>query len=208
MWGAPVPAAWRTGQAAVSYEVIRTQAKLCCEPGAVKLGTAGALDVEELSEFPEDVMRLFEACVPAHKAIALRDKAHLDWRFKDHPSFDYKIATARRGGELVGYAVYRVGDFDHQTGEGCLADWLIKPGDDGAAQALMAWFAERGSADDVPRLMAVFPDSVGEWKAFQKAGFDARPTHYFLIGRQYVRGYDMPWMHRHWYYTLGDTDLI
>lgn len=208
MWGAPVPAAWRTGQAAVRYEVIRTQAKLGCEPGAMRLGTSGNVDVEELTEFPEDVVALFETCTHAHRAIALRDKAHLDWRFKDHPSFDYRIVSARRGGELVGYAVYKQGDFDHQVGEGFVADWLVKPGDAGAMHALLDWLQASAAGDEVPRLTAVFPDTIPEWQVFQAAGFDARPTHYFLIGRQYVRGYDMQWMHKHWYYTLGDTDLV
>lgn len=208
MWGAPVPAAWRTGQAAVRYEVIRTQSKLCCEPGKLRLGASSGVDVEELSEFPEDVLQLFEACTQAHRAIALRDKLHLDWRFKDHPAFDYRIACARRQGQLVGYAVYRKGDFDHQTGEGYLADWLVLPRDEAAAQALLAWFGAAAQADQVTRMTAVFPDSIPEWSLFQAAGFDVRPTNYFLIGRQYVRSYDMQWMHKHWYYTLGDTDLI
>jgi len=208
MWGAPVPAAWRTGQAAVSYEVIRTQSKLGIAPGQMRLGPAGRVDVEEQSEFPEEVFELFLKCTEEHRAIALRDKAHLDWRFKDHPSFDYRIAAARRGGELVGYGVYRVGDFDHQSGEGYVADWLVKPGDREATQALLAWFDEVSQNTGVPRLTAVFPDTIDEWERFQDAGFGTRPSSYFLIGRQYVRGYDMPWVHKHWYYTLGDTDLI
>ena len=40
------------------------------------------------------------------------------------------------------------------------------------------------------------------------AGFRAAPTRYFLVGRNYVKKYDMRWLYRHWYYTLGDTDLV
>jgi len=207
MWGAPVPAAWRVGKTFVRYEIIRTQLKLTVAPVEVRVAAASGVDVEEVTRFPENVVDLFDRAAEPHGAIAVRDKPQLDWRYTQRPARTYRIALARRAGELVGYAVYAKGDFDGCEGEGLVCDWLVPPRETAAAHALRAWLAGRARADGVERLTALFPDTVAEWHDFQAAGFRAAPTRYFIIGRQYVRGFDMFWLHRHWYYTLGDTDL-
>jgi hypothetical protein len=28
------------------------------------------------------------------------------------------------------------------------------------------------------------------------------------VGREYQKRYEMRWLYQHWYYSLGDTDLI
>ena len=210
MWGAPVPAAWRVGKTFVRYEMIRTQLKLVADTSSVQeLGRGGArLEVEEVQAFPDDVCELFGRAAQRHGAIAVRDKAQLDWRYVAHPERDYRIGIVRSGRALLGYAVFGRGSFDGQANEGLVCDWLADEDRVDVADALRAWLAESARALGCERLTAVFPDTVAAWLDFQRAGFRAFPTRYFIIGRQYVRGYDMAWMHRHWYYTLGDTDLV
>ncbi len=205
MWGLPLPAAWRVGKGFLKYQLIRVQNKLVADPARLD-GSAGGVEVEEVGEFPEEVDVLSERAGAEHGAIAVRDKAQLDWRFRDNPDNDYAIALARRGAELLGYAVYRFGTFDREE-SGLVCDWLVPGGEGAVAVALRAWLAERARRDSAERLAAVFPDTVGEWLAFQRAGFRVHPTHYFVVGRSYVPRYRMPWLHQHWYYTLGDSDL-
>jgi hypothetical protein len=206
-WGAPVPAAWRAGKSFARYEIVRTQLKLVAEPGEVRAGAASGVELTEVREFPQEVGELSERAARVHGAIAVRDKPQLDWRWVRHPEKRCRIALARRGRELVGYAVAARGDFDGKQGEWLLLDWLVDAGDEAAGNALRAWLAGL-AAREPARIAAVFPDSKCEWLDFQRAGFRVAPTRYFLIARQYLRGYDVHWMHRHWYYTLGDTDLV
>jgi hypothetical protein len=208
MWGAPVPAAWRVGKTMVKYELIRTQLKLVAEPGSMGAAAAPGVELEELSEFPADVADLCTRAAPAFGAMAVRDKAQLDWRFVRHPLQRYTLVAARRGAGLVGYAVWRVGDFDGEQGEGLLCDWLVQPGDAEAGNALLAWAAERSRAAGVERLTTFCADSAPDWIVLQRAGFLARPSRYFIIGRNYVKRLTMRWLHRRWYYTIGDTDLV
>ena len=208
LWGVPVPVAWRVGRRFIRYDVIRTQLKLRAPPVEVRVDPSPGVDVAEVARVPEEVAELFERAAGPHGAIALRDQAQLDWRWSRHPERDYTIAIARRAGRLVGYAVYTRGDFDGAQDEGLVCDWLVPPDEESVGHALRAWLAERGRADGVALLTALFPDTVAEWIAFQRAGFHAAPTGYFLVGRECVRGYDMRWMHDRWYYTLGDTDLV
>lgn len=206
-WGAPVPAAWRAGKSFARYEIVRTQLKLVAEAGEVRAGAARGVELEEVAAFPEEIGALCARAARTHGALAVRDRAQLEWRWSRHPEKRCHIALARRGGELVGYAVAARGDFDGRQGEWLLLDWLVDVDDEGAGHALRAWFAGLGAREPA-RLVALFPDSKREWLDFQRAGFRVAPTRYFLIARQYLRGYDVHWMNRHWYYTLGDTDLV
>ncbi len=207
-WGAPVPAAWRAGKSFARYEIIRTQLKLRAAPDELRPGPIGAVSVEEARAFPEEVSGLFERAVRSHGAMAVRDKPQLDWRWTAQPGKRCRIGLARRAGELVGYAVFARGDFDGEPDQGLIGDWLVAPGDGGAGAALLAWLGRCAREEGTARLTAIFPDTTAEWLDFQRAGFRVAPSRYFLIGRQYLRGYDVRWMHRHWYYTLGDTDLV
>jgi len=210
-WGAPVPAAWRAGKSFARYEIIRTQLKLSARPEELRATGAEGVELEEVAEFPEPVLGVFERATARYKAIAVRDKAQLDWRWRDHPEKHCRIALARRRGELLGFAVWTAGDFDGESHQALLCDWLVAPGasgERGARAALLAWYARGAREAGLNRLTAVFPDTSAEWLEFQRAGFRVAPSRYFFIGRQYLRGYDVHWMNRHWYYTLGDTDLV
>lgn len=208
MWGAPVPPAWRIGRAYLEYEMIRPQQKLSAPPVEVRARRAPGVEIEEPQRFPEEVEALFRCAAAPHGAIAVRDKAQLDWRFCAHPERRYALALARRGGELRGLTVYSQGAFDGQADQGLVCDWLAVPGDEEVAHALRAWLVERARADGVERLVAAFPDTCAEWLDFQRAGLRVASTRHFLVGRNYVRGITMRWLHRRWYYTLGDTDLV
>ncbi len=206
MWGLPVPAAWRMGKAFLGYEVVRVQNKLVLDLERARLEAAPGVAIEEVRRFPDGVRELTDAAGAVHGAVAVRDAAQLDWRFSDHPEKRYALALARVRGRLAGYAVYRAGTYDGER-DGLVCDWLVPEGEGAAAAGLRAWLVERARADAVLRLTAVFPDTVPEWQAFQRAGFRVRPTRYFPVARNYVAPYRMPWLHRHWYYTLGDSDL-
>lgn len=209
VWGLPVLAAWRVGRAHCQQRIVRNQNKLVADLERVRLGAAGGVEVEEVERFPEEVDGLFATAHAPHEIIAVRDAPQLNWRFADHPEFRYRIALARSAGRLVGYAVYRAAVYDGDR-DGLLCDWLVEPGHAGAAEALRAWALECARAEGLPRLTAVFPDTIDEWLQFQDAGFRVRPTSYFPGVYIFLRpgGMDgIRWLHRHWYYTLGDSDL-
>jgi hypothetical protein len=207
-WGTPVPTAWRSGKSFARYQIVRTQLKLRAAPGEIAVGPAGGVALEEVRAFPEDVVELFERCTALHAAIAVRDKAQLDWRWVAHPEKRARIVLARRGGELLGYAVLVRGDFDGERDLALVADHLVAPREPAATAALLGWLADCARDEGLAQVTTILPDSAPEWLDFQSARFRVAPTRYFFIGKQYRRAYDVRWMNRHWYYTLGDTDLV
>lgn len=205
MWGLPVPAAFRIGRKALKYELIRQQHKLSAALERVA-PPASALEAEELQAFPEDTDALFARFAGERRGLAVRDRAHLNWRYDDNPYHRYRRAVVRRAGELVGLAVFRRGSFD-ESEDGLLVDWLAPAGDADVRAALVAWALAAARAEGCARLTTLFPESAPEWLAFQRLGLAVRASRYFLVAWSFSARHDLGWMQRHWYYTLGDTDL-
>lgn len=207
MWGLPVPNAWRIGKKYLGYDLIRTQSRLAADSRTWEGAAAPGIDVAETRALPDDLDDLFARASKPYLAIAVRDRAHYQWRFFDHPEQRYELAVARRGGQLVGLCFFRIGEFGGERA-GLVCDWLTDPAEPGAAAALGAWLRERTLAAGVERTVALLPDTAADWLPLQRLGMRVEPTQYFLVGRPYKKGYDMRWLYHHWYYTLGDTDLV
>jgi hypothetical protein len=205
MWGLPVPAAFRIGKKALKYELVRQQHKLSCPTARIALPRS-PLVAEEIAEFPEETDALAARMGRERRGIAVRDRAQMAWRYAENPRHRYRIGAVRRGGELVGLAVFRKGAFD-LVEDGLLVDWMAAPGDGDVRAALLAWVAGRARAEDCERITTVFADTAPEWLAFQELGFHVQATRYFLVAWSFSPRFHLGWMRRHWYYTLGDTDL-
>ena len=206
MWGMPVPRAWRIGSRFLGYELVRTLSKLACDPARMQLAHAAEITLEEVRRVPPETLELFERVAAEHRAICLRDPEQIAWRFLRHPTHRYRVALAR-GPRLRGLAVYRRGIFDGQP-SALVCDWLVPSGDDRAQSALWAWLADRAREDGCDRLVALLPDTSRAWLDFQRAGFRVRPLSYVLAARSYTRSITPDWLRRHWWWTLGDTDLV
>ncbi len=209
VWGMPTPEAWRIGNELLKLEVVRTQLATRSPLSRLRIGGAGGVAVEEVERFPDAVDALSTRCADGRGAVAVRDRAQLDWRFVDRPQATYARALARRAGELVGMTVFRTGDFDGERGVGLVCDWLVPPDDEGAASALLAWLAARAREAGVDELHALAPETAPEWIVLQRAGFHARRLrkNFFLAARSFQKRTSMRWLYDHWYYTLADTDL-
>jgi L-amino acid N-acyltransferase YncA len=211
MWGLPVPAAFRIGKKQLKYELVRQQHKLVAPLAALRaIGEARTVAecvVEECAAFPEDTDACFARFAAARRGLAVRDRAQLRWRYEENPYHRYRIGAVRRAGELAGLAVWRRGSFD-QSEDGLVADWIVPAEDEPARAALLGWARACAAEEGCARLAALFPDTAPEWLLFQDLGFRVHATRYFLVAWSFSARHDLGWMRRHWYYTLGDTDLV
>ena len=211
IWGPPVPSAWRIGKTQIRYVLVRTQTKLVLERDGLAAGGTGVasgIEVTSCEAVPEDVGEPFERFARAHGAIVVRDRARTDWRFFRHPERRYTFLAARRGGALVGYCVATRGDFDGETNEMVLCDWVVPASEGPAGRALLGALVDEARAQETSRVTAVLSDTARAWLDLQEAGFRVRPTGYLVAARVYDARYEERWLHRNFYYTLGDMDLI
>jgi hypothetical protein len=205
MWGLPVPAAFRIGKKQLKYELVRQQHKLGTTLDRLAL-PGSPLAAQELRAFPAEMDALAARAARERRGLAVRDRAQMSWRYTENPHHRYRLAAVHRAGELVGVAVYRKGSFD-LVEDGLVVDWLAPAGDEDVRAALLAWVHDCARAEGCERLTALFPDTAPEWLAFQRLGFRVHATRYFLVAWSFSARHDLAWMRRHWYYTLGDTDL-
>jgi len=92
----------------------------------VRLHTASSeVTVTRLSSFDDRFDRLWQRCGGGYRAMLVRDRRYLDWRFSQRPDAEYHIAAATRGSDLVGYMVTRCADRNRGRW-GYLVDFLVE----------------------------------------------------------------------------------
>lgn len=188
---------------ALGYEQVRSIDKLSVSPTCLRTSAQKAIEIEEPEHFDHEVDALAERVAGHTKAVTLRTAAFLDWRFCDAPGASYRIGAARRDSELVGFAVYTVGEFDGAR-QALAVDWWVPWDDTEVASALINWLGRCAQRDGQEQLTAVLPETSLPWITFQHAGFRVRPTSCFLLARPVQKRYGVQWLYWNWYYTLAD----
>ena len=86
-------------------------------------GTSDVI-VGETSEFDDRFDGLWQRVRREYPVMVVRDRRYLDWRFVQRPDARYRILTATRGSDVVGYLVMRVVEQDGAR-RGYLVDFLV-----------------------------------------------------------------------------------
>ena len=210
-FGWPIEEANRLGERYFQYEVVRTQLLLGRPAGegsrdALMAGTA-SLVVEKISRFDQEVSELYERCSKHWGASVIRDAAYLNWRYQDNPFFDYQSYGLRdASGRLRGLFVQRTGDWITRD-LGILMDWLVPDDDLEAADILHEALLAASRAGGAQSLIALFPQWCPWFNHFQGWSWKVYPSDLLTVGRQADR-WDMDYLRAHWWYQLGETDLV
>ena len=211
MYGYPVKAAERVGSRYLEYKFLRVVDYLCRPAGDGDERCPGAIEVEMLRAIPPEVDALFERFTRRRNCLVRRDRAYLEWRYVTIPDDHYEIWAARRDGELSGLCVLR--PFHELLPGSCgIADWIVPDDDAETLDALLATATGRARAHGRQTVLAVFADPSPEHAALRARGFRTVSSAESLERRLTYRIYDerltSEWLAEHWWYTLGDTDLV
>lgn len=201
-YGWPAERERELGRTELGHERLRVQSLLLAAPGAHARAPGAGL--VELARFGPEADQLYARCATHWNASAVRDALFLNWRFVEHPRQRYRISGFRSGAELRGYAVQRPGN---ELGPrlALLLDWLVLPGDEEAAEALLADALEGARASGAQALAASFPE-WSPWSLwFQERGFLHHPSAHVQVLRGATPRYDMLWLRDNWWTTLADA---
>lgn len=205
-YGMPVEKHFKLGAQYLGYEIVRTHGLLAREPGAGP--TALPEGVERLERYGDDVRALYERCAVDWHISAIRDAALLNWRYADHPTFEYVLLGVRDGaGALAGTAVVRIADWIWPR-MAVLCEWLVPPADEAVGRALREAVEAFGRAEGASALITLIPDWSPWFGRFQEAGWLVHGSNYFMGARSFHPRIEQMWMKDVWWYQLTDVDLV
>lgn len=116
--------------------------------------------------------QLWERLQGRFPAVTLRDQGTLQWRYRQHPLFHYRVLTLTDAAALRGYLIYSQFERERRL-RGKIVDLFADPSDDEAMLALLAAALRAMKRDAVERVEA-FASAAYLNAALQRAGFDER----------------------------------
>jgi L-amino acid N-acyltransferase YncA len=148
--------------------------------------------------------------------MVVRDRAFLQWRFRDIPTRQYQTLSARQDGQILGYVVLRQAEV-RATLTGMIADFLILPGERGelAGRYLLHEALERFKRAKVPLTGGLMLPHTQEYALMRRAGFLSAPRRFAPQNfHLFVRSYcDEPALDvlvraQSWYVSIADHDAV
>ncbi len=210
LYGYPVKTAERIGQRYLDYKLLRVVTFLSRNALDGSTDLPDEITVERVTAVPAETDELFARFAADKHCLTTRNRRFLDWRYVQIPGDSYEIFAARRDGDLVGLMVLRPQN-ELLPGACAIADWVVPP-DDTVTDALLATATARARDQARSVLLAVFADPSVEFIGLRARGFTAAVVEPHLERRLTHRIYHpqmtSEWLSEHWWYTLGDSDLV
>lgn len=162
-------------------------------------------EVVELAEFDGRFDSLWDRVKDEHRIICRRDQQQLNWRYFQNPSEHYRILAHTAGEEIAGYCVFK-----RYRQEWQVVDILIPEDNVRKGVELIARVVELAAVDGASAVSLWLNVTRPLHRALEKLGFrNGEPITYFgalalqpgLVDRGLCD-------FRHWYLTMGDSDVF
>jgi len=213
LFGLPNQDSDRVSQAVFGWQNLHQVTRVVRRVEGAERPAAGFLarlryEVRPVERLDGGIEDLWERCCPALRLATVRDGRYLDWRYLRCPHVGYRVCVAwdRWRSRAAGLAVLRFG-WEGQPLCG-IVDWLVPRGESGAAAALLTYAIGEARRAGMAEVAAWFPPEGAEQHWFLARGFTAEPTRYPLVARALAPDLALDWVARHWYYTMGDSDIF
>jgi hypothetical protein len=172
------------------------------------LGRARPLraEVSPIDRFGDEFTTLWERLAPKFDFAVRRDAPYLNWKFFEAPHVRYKHVALHRGGEVIGYAVYR--HLQEARGKVTqLIDFLVDPDDDAGMTTILRWLDREARAADSDKVRTICMHESYR-RVMRHAGyFQVKSTVEFITKLNAVEvGPEFYGRTGAWHVTLGDSD--
>ena len=205
-FGLPIEEAARVGDKFLEYEVVRNEIFLARELGEGPSEIPG--EVRVIERFDHQAKWVFDRCCGRWPAAAIRDDAFYNWRYLDHPRFEYVPLGVFDGDELLrGIAIYRKADWVLPE-MGFIVDWMVPPEEPEVGELLVQAVLARARADQARAVAVTIPEWSPWFAMFQDMGWLVHPSDYVMRVRPFHPKHGTLWLRDGWWYQLGDADLV
>lgn len=165
-----------------------------------------SINVEEVLQVDDRWTDLFSRTAPDYGCLVRRDETHLKWRYIERPDRKYLIFAVTKGTRLAGWSVF------YREGDRLLwGDALFERGGIDCLKAMLVHVYSHPVFSGAKSIEGWFPARPDWWGAMLiDAGFRAEtePNNLrFCIGN-IVNSAAFDIASKHFYYTMGDSDLF
>ncbi len=210
-WGLPVPQAKRISIRFLDYIEWRPIEYLSLDLADAELAAPDGIRIKKVSVIGSELEGLSTRFLADKRCTAVRDAAHLNWRYARCPERRYDLYEAWRDHLVVGFMALRP-RHELLPGSCCIAELMVHEGDATVLDALLASAANRARMRDRSHLVTILAPWTWEAEQLRQRGFATVPSSasmYRSIGlRLHQPGLSVDQLEQGWWYSLGDTDLV
>ncbi len=162
------------------------------------------LEIKRIDELDEQFDLFWKRIIPLFPIIGVRDRTYLNWRYLQHPTRNYAIYQAQKGGEMRGYIVLRkvaLLNFNSAV----VVDLLAL--DKETLTGLVEKGIQHSRQEGADLLGMMISKTHPYYRSLRKMGFlPSLKSFHFLVYSHWGEG--ILFDPEAWYLTWGDTDVI
>lgn len=169
----------------------------------------GDIKIEQKSEFPEEINRLFNDLSPEFANLVIRDYPYLKWRYDQNPQHTYDNFFAYRSGKLAGYYVCSQTERRGIT-IGLIVDLFTSPVDEELTASLVEAAIHRFRKQKMMLASCMLANESPFMKTLKRMGFMFPVKRFPFILRQNTNDLDINNLiqPQNWHITYGDGDFV
>lgn len=212
MYGIPIRSSNRLGQALHGftdlYPMTRVVRSLPPEGAALDRPARWRYEIRPVKAFEAWMDRLWARCRADFPLCTVRDSQYMTWRYLQCPHIRYHpyVLWDRWLGRAAAVAVLRLEWQDQPLAT--VVDWLVPRGDTRAARALLAHLEGVAREHGLGELSAWFFPTGPEHRFLLGHGYREEVMEFPLAARIFTPALSWEWAVRHWYFTMGDSDIF
>jgi GNAT superfamily N-acetyltransferase len=166
------------------------------------------MEIVPISSFDESIDGFWQRASELKKIMIVRDMKYLNWRYVEKPGNEYKIFSAKRQNEIVGYIVLRV--VKETINRGFIVDLLTIPGEDVVPELLINRAIGYLRKEGVASILCLMLQYTPYYRILRKLGFTRRKSGIQLNIRLFNQNLSEEFVKDpgNWFYAWGDGDTI
>jgi len=172
--------------------------------GIKKRKRIGAVEIEETDLLDDQFDKFWQKALSLYPMMGIRNRSYLTWRYLRHPTRNYTIFRAKKGGEMQGYIVLRKAELLNFNSS-VIVDLLAL--DEVTLTVLVERGIKHSRQEGADLLGVMVPKTHLYYSILRGMGFLHTFKTFLLMIYSHEKGREL-FDPKAWYVNWGDTDVI
>jgi GNAT superfamily N-acetyltransferase len=164
-------------------------------------------EIREIERFPAELDATWMDLLGTYRVGRIREAAHLNWKYVDHPNLAYRSLLLERGGRAAGYMIWRLPVRGSNDNRSVAVDFLVARGNMEAFRLLISRVIEESSHEGV-EMVSVLSSQPWVVDCLRGMGFVPRRSSSAWVIAGWEGVCDAQWVTDPgaWHICMGDSD--